>query len=73
VGNNTIGKDLLLSKSFWGLIILLFALGLQYGGYQIDVNNIMAIGMQIIGFSLGIYGRITASKAITSVAGVKLP
>lgn len=66
-------KDLITSKTIIGL--LLAVLGPAAARYGIDAGTLQSsieILTQAGGALLTVYGRITASKQITSIAGIKI-
>lgn len=74
------GKDLLTSKTMVGP--LLMAIGLLLGTVGIDIGDtevltdevvkITSAGFEVAGIFGTIYGRMKATKPITSVAGIKV-
>lgn len=66
-------KDLLASKTMIGLIVTILGpvaarYGIDSGGLQLVVEAVVTA----IGGMLTIYGRIAATKEITSVAGIPI-
>ena len=62
---NDDSKNMLLSKTLWGIVIAFVAQILARKGITLDVagwtNDIVAMA----GLVLGIYGRVTATKELT--------
>jgi hypothetical protein len=67
------GKDLLLSKAFWGQIIGAFALIMAHYGMTIDVTNTAANIVGVLGLIIGVAGTIVRQSQIHSVMGIPLP
>lgn len=74
------GKDLLTSTTFYGALVTL--IGIVTGNTDVVTNSglvaddvVKAVSLIMEGFGLFgiVIGRVTASKKITSVAGVSLP
>lgn len=66
-------KDLLTSKTTWGLLIMILTPFLaKYGLTAGDVTEIVNIAGQAIGGVLAFYGRLKAKDAIGSVAGIPI-
>lgn len=65
-------QDLLQNKQFWGVVVAVVAVGAKAAGFEIDqtglVNNLVALS----GVVFTLYGTVTSTKSIKSVAGVKV-
>lgn len=60
-------KNLLLSKTFWGVVILVLAPNLKWFGIDLDAEDYTIVGSEIItgiGALLAIIGRIGAKRKI---------
>ena len=75
------GKDLLLSRSFWGVVLAVVGMLLKSFGYSFDLSDptlidqilaVVAIGSQAIGPLLALWGIITRTGPISSIAGAKI-
>lgn len=66
-------KDLLASKSFWGLIVLVASLVAKRYGITLDETGLITDLTIVAGLILNVYGRTTANAAIATVAGLPLP
>lgn len=74
------GKDLLLSKTFWGIVVALLGSLLARYGWTIEnpetvVNHILSVLdliLQLVGFVVAIWGNIIRKEKITRVMGVRL-
>lgn len=67
------GKDFFLSQTNIGVLMMAVALIAQQFGWDIgDTSGWAEVLFGLIGAVLGIRGRWTAVKRITSVAGVKV-
>lgn len=65
-------KNILLSKTFWGVVIAVAAPVLSRYGFEIEpgteeslAQEIVSVGGAAIGGILAIYGRLTAKKGVT--------
>ena len=68
-------KSFLASKSIWGMVMMAVGFGMNYLGYnvgselQADLATQIADKipelMEISGFLVGLWGRITATKSLT--------
>lgn len=69
------GKDLLLSRAFWGLILT--ALGPEVGAalarMGLDHALTVDIAVTLSGLALGLFGILRRKTKIISVAGLSLP
>lgn len=63
-------KDLLASKTFWGLVISGVAALCAQLGVTIDQATWVNDAVVIAGLVMSAYGRIVAQKPVTSVAGL---
>ena len=63
-------KDLLQSKTFWGLVITALAAVCSQLGITIDQATWVNNAVVVAGLVLSAYGRIVATKPVTSVAGL---
>ena len=58
-------KNMLLSKTLWGIVIACIAQVLARKGVTIDAAAWTNDAISIVGALLGIYGRFTAKTALT--------
>lgn len=63
-------KDLLESRSFWGLIVSVGAAIALHFGITIDQTAAVNEALVIAGLLVSAYGRIKAQKPVTSVFGL---
>lgn len=73
------GKDLLKSRSFIGLVILLLSVGAHLLGVPFDSEGALGVLLKfaeyagpIVGALLGLLGIVGRSKPITSVLGLPI-
>lgn len=59
--------DLLKSKTVWGLLIgVIGPVAAKYGIAEGDLQTILEGGTAVVGFLLGVYGRVKATQRIGS-------
>lgn len=63
-------KDLLQSKTFWGAVIALAATVCHWFGITIDQQVWVNDALTVAGTAIALYGRVVATKPVTSVAGL---
>lgn len=63
-------KDLLQSKTFWGLVISGVAALCAQFGITVDQATWVNDAVVLAGLIMSAYGRIVAQKPVTSVAGL---
>ena len=62
------GKDLLLSRTTWGLIFVFVAPMLQKHGVTFaDQSQFVDTALLLIGVALAVWGQVKRSKRITSI------
>ena len=74
------GKDILTSRVFWGVVLMLAGWALGYFGVTVpqdektidDILRIVQLVSEIVGAVLAIIGRIKAEKPIKSFLGKTL-
>jgi hypothetical protein len=75
------GKDLLLSRSFWGVVLAVVGMLLKSFGYAFKLDDpdlvdqimaVVAILLQVAGPLLALWGTITRKGPITSISGIKV-
>lgn len=70
---NTQGKELLTSKTFWGLVIGALAMVLQNYGVDINVSQTASDLVGVIGMVMAIAGLVVRKGTINSIFGIKTP
>ena len=70
---NAQGKELLTSKTFWGLVIGALAMLLQNYGVHLDVSQTAADLVGVIGMVMSVAGLVVRKGTINSVFGIKTP
>lgn len=63
-------KDLLQSKTFWGLIISGAAAILLHFGITVDQTALVNDAVVVAGLVFSAYGRLVAKKPVTSAFGL---
>jgi hypothetical protein len=73
------GKDLLLSRSFWGAVMLLVGVVLKAAGHEFDTQEATDRLLQFLenvlplaGFVLSFVGTVFRRSPITSIGGIRL-
>lgn len=69
------GKDLLRSKAFWGIVVMLLSGVLRQSGITVDgvdMDGLTSDLAMIGGAALAIMGRVKAARPIASVGGIPL-
>jgi len=62
-------KGLLLSNTFWGLVLMVLARFVPWAA-GLDADQIIAFwskALEVVGFIVALYGRITAKAAISGL------
>ncbi|MEW5763704.1 MAG: outer membrane beta-barrel protein [Acidobacteriota bacterium] len=68
-------KDLLASRTFWGVVAVLLAQVLRMHGIEVDGVDLDGLTSDLLtmgGAALAVYGRIRAARPIGSVGGVRV-
>lgn len=66
-----VNKDLLMSRTFWGVMISMLATILM--GFKVDIGDqgqLVESIIGIVGLLFALYGRVAAVVQITKVAGI---